>query len=416
VKRETVVQLSTLAGIIAGSFLLHSCMAGPRYNEPLAVGEVASVPKICVGLGKFVRVEVAPLLVRGDFAIHGEKGVIDRSSGMDKAVELRWKNGILVGSVATGEPFVRIVPATDGDLEIGGIRYRGELHVFRDDEKAGGGPRITVANQVDLESYLKGVVGSEMSLSQHVEALKAQAIAARTYAMYEVKARTLRTVKNEKFDVYDDDRSQVYLGLKNEAAKAVAVVDATRGMFMTYQGRIFKTFFSSTCGGSTEPAHIVLGREAEDIPPLNGALCGDAVHPYCEGSKHFHWKAELLKADLVKKLFPDKPQIVIEQIEITRTLPGGHAWEVALTLAGTSRKVVMGANDGFRRRVDPRLIRSTLWEKIEQDAEKFVITGRGWGHGCGLCQYGAYRMAETGKSAVEICEMYYPQAKVQKLY
>jgi len=415
VRRETVLQLLTLAGIVVGSFFLHSCMAGPRYHEPVTVGEVAAPPRILVGLGKFVRVDAAPLLVRGDYAIHGDKGVIERGRGMSAPVELRWQDGVRVGAIATSEPIVRIVPAADGDLEVGGIRYRGELHVMRDDDK-GGAPKITLANQIDLEGYLKGVVGSEMSLSQGIEALKAQSIAARTYAMFEVKSRTLRTVKGEKFDVYDDDRSQVYLGIKNESARAIEVVDATRGMFMIYNGRIFKTFFSSTCGGSTEPAHIVLGREADDIPPLNGTRCGDGVHAYCEGSKHFRWTVTLMKVDLVKKLFPDKPQTAIERIEITRKLAGGHAWEIAITVAGSSKKVTMGANDGFRRRVDPRVIKSTLWEDLQEDAEKVVITGRGWGHACGLCQYGAYRMAELGFSAVQICENYYPQAKVQKLY
>jgi stage II sporulation protein D len=187
-------------------------------------------------------------------------------------------------------------------------------------------------------------------------------------------------------------------------------------MFMVHDGRIFKTFFSSTCGGHTEPASIVLGREADDVPPLRGAPCGDGRQIYCEGSKHFRWRAEFAKADLVKKLFPDKAQVVIEKIEVTKTLPGGHAAEISISLAGTSRKVVMEANGGFRRKVDPRALKSTLWEKIEEDAARVVITGRGWGHACGMCQTGAYRMAEIGKGAVQICEHYYPGAKVQKLY
>jgi stage II sporulation protein D len=415
VTRGTILQAATLGGIVLGSFLLHSCMAGPRYVEPLAVGEVTSAPKLQVGLGKAVRVEGFTIRLRGDYALHGGAGLLDRGAAGD--LEVRINGGLTIGRFVSKEPVVRVVPARDGDLEFNGIRYRGEFLIVRDEEKAGGAARVTLVNEVDLESYLKGVVGSEMSLSQHPEALKAQSIAARTYAMYEVKQQTLRRVRGEKFDVWDDDRSQVYLGIKNEAARAIEVVDATRGMFCVWQGRIFKTFFSSTCGGATEPAKMVLGREAEDIPPLNGTTCGTGGVPYCSGSKHFRWSAELSKADIVAKLFPDKPQVKVERVEVTKRLPGGHALEVSLSLAGTARKVVVHANDGFRRKIDARLIRSTLWEEeIQEDATKVVIKGRGWGHGCGLCQVGAYKMAELGFGAVQICEFYYPGAKVQKLY
>lgn len=414
-RKGTILQAGTLGAIVLGSFLLHSCVAGPRTVEPLSVGEVAAAPKLQVGLGKAVRSEGFTIRLKGNYALQGATGLLDRGAAGD--LEVKWDGGLKIGRLQTTESLVRIVPEKDGDLEFNAIRYRGEFLLIKDEEKAGGAARVTLVNEVDLESYLKGVVGSEMSLSQHPEALKAQSIAARTYAMYEVKQQTLRRVRGEKFDVWDDDRSQVYLGHKNEAARAVEVVDATRGMFCVWQGRIFKTFFSSTCGGATEPANMVLGREAEDIQPLNGTTCGTGGTPYCSGSKYFKWTAELAKADIVAKLFPDKPQIRIDRVEVTKKLPGGHALEVTLSLAGTARKVVVHANDGFRRKIDAKLIRSTMWEdEIKQDATKVVISGRGWGHGCGMCQVGAYKMAELGFGAVQICEFYYPGAKVQKLY
>ena len=110
-------------------------------------------------------------------------------------------------------------------------------------------PGLTLVNDVDLEDYLRGVVGKEMSLSRGEEALKAQVVAARTYALYEAKMRTLATVKGEKFDVYDDERSQVYGGQERETATAARLVDDTRGEFVIYGSRLVKTFFSSTCGG-----------------------------------------------------------------------------------------------------------------------------------------------------------------------
>jgi stage II sporulation protein D len=410
---KRAAHLGALFAIFWGGFFLHSCVAGPRFADPLEVETVASAPRIQVGIED--RVESATFRVAGEWAVHGEKGPIDRGGAMGAPAAVRWDGGIRVGDRVYAEVQVRIVPARDGDLEIGKARYHGDLIIVRDEDRNSGAPRVTLVNEVDLETYLRGVVGKEMSLDKPEEALKAQVIAARTYAMYEMKARTLRTVKGEKFDVYDDERSQVYGGMERETARASALVDATRGMFVAWEGRIIKTFFAATCGGHTEPAHLMLGREADNIPPLSGVPCGNGRVVFCENAKYYRWSATLSKPEVAKKLFGDE-RVRIAKVEVTKTMKGGHAMEVELALEGTSRKVKLHANDGFRRKIDPRAIRSTLWERIEEDAQKIVLHGRGWGHACGMCQTGAYRMAELGHSAVKILEHYYPTAKVEKLY
>ena len=249
-----------------------------------------------------------------------------------------------------------------------------------------------------------------MSPRANPEALKAQIIAARTYAMYEVRGRTLRRVAGLPFDLFDDERSQVYGGMERETEGISKLVDETRGMFLIWEDRLIKAFYSSTCGGHTEPAWLILG-EGDKIPPLGGTAC-----EYCKGSKYFEWTASFGRGEAEKLLFPDRPDAHIEKIEITRMLPGGHAMEVGITLKNSSAVRKLHANNGFRRKLSPRRIRSTLWTKIEVGEEKITIHGRGFGHGAGMCQVGAYRMADQGNSDVQILEHYYPGAEVRKLY
>jgi len=399
-----------VVGTAWAAIFLHSCGAPPGALDPAALGPIHAAPRIRVGLGKYLRVDSAAVVFPEPFLVVGRAGVLQREEGGSSAVALAWEEGLRVGTRVHAETSVRLTSGADGGFEIGGVHYRGDLVLQRDDDRESRAPRITLVNDVDLEDYLRGVVGKEMSLSRGEEALKAQVVAARTYALYEAKMKTLATVKGEKFDLYDDERSQVYGGRERESSTAIRLVDETRGRFVVYANRLVKTFFSSTCGGHTEPAVLVLG-EGEDIPPLRGAPCG-----FCTESKYYSWKAEFTRADLAKKIWGPTTQAKVKSVRVTKTLPGGHAQEVGITVEKGVKEHLLEANGGFRRRIDPRLIRSTLWDSIETVEDRIVISGRGWGHGAGMCQYGAYKMAEMGRTADEILAHYFPQAEVKKLY
>lgn len=406
-KRRLAVAVLLLA-TVWGAFFVHACAAGPAFDDPGSVGDIERAPRVQVGLGKFLRAERAEFRVHGPYALRVDGEIVDRGESLEAAVS--WDRGLRINERVYKAPAVLVLCSWDGSLEVGGARYPGDLVVVADEDRQTRAPRVTLVNDVDLEDYLKGVVGKEMSLSADPEALKAQVIAARTYAVYESRHRTLRQ-RGENFDLYDDERSQMYGGLQAESALARRLVDETRGLFSIWNGRLFKTFYSSTCGGATDSAKQILGGEAEDIPPLGGTTCG-----FCEGSKHYRWSEAFERAELEKKLFPGRDRVRIRSIRVSKTLPGGHALEVAIALDGTAREVLLHANGQFRRKIDPRRIRSTLWERIEEQGEKVVITGRGWGHGAGMCQTGAYKMAAVGRSAREILEHYYPQSRVEKLY
>src|SRR5262245_14610237 len=199
--------LFVIVGTAWGAVFLHSCGTPPGALDPAALGQMHEAPRIRVGLGKFIRVDSAAVVFPEPFTVVGTAGVLQRESGGPAAIALAWQDGLRIGTRSHPETSVRLTSGPEGGFELGGVRYRGDLVVLRDDDRDSRAPRITLVNDVDLEDYLRGVVGKEMSLSRGEEALKAQVVAARTYALYEAKMKTLATVKGEKCDLYDDDRS-----------------------------------------------------------------------------------------------------------------------------------------------------------------------------------------------------------------
>jgi stage II sporulation protein D len=157
----------------------------------------------------------------------------------------------------------------------------------------------------------------------------------------------------------------------------------------------------------------VLADETEKMPPLAGVKCG-----YCERRPLYRWKepAVVPKKEIAEKCLPKELQgMRVKTVEIAKTLPGGHAVELAVTLENSSRVVRLQAASEFRRNVTAKM-RSTLWDRIEDRGDSIAIWGRGFGHGAGMCQIGAYEMAKDGKTAAQILEYYFPGARVQKLY
>jgi stage II sporulation protein D len=403
-------------------FLVHSCTLGRPAKDEMHVGEVAAAPTLQVGLGRCLRDPAARIAVRGSYEVRARGEVLSKGDELDWADVRAVDGGVQIGASTFKEGSVALVPGRDGTLEVEytrdhrgnsvkptSVRYHGLLHVHALPDR-----KLALVNEVDLEQYLRGVVGKEMNLSEGEEALKTQVIAARTYAVHEQRLERLRRVKGERFDLYDDERSQVYGGMERETANASRLVEETRGMFLVYEGRLVRAFYSSCCGGYTEPAWEVLQDETEKMPPLQGRKCD-----YCMRRPIYRWKEPVLvlKKEIAEKCLPkDLPGARVKSVEISKTLPGGHALEVAVALDGSARIVRLQANTEFRRNLQPSRFRSTLWDRIEDRGDAIAIYGRGFGHGAGMCQVGAYEMAKDGKTCPEILEYYFPGARVQKLY
>ena len=212
-------------------------------------------------------------------------------SGTEVAITLAgsgWQAGGV--DLGIGEE-LHIRPAFDGGVRVNGHAYRGTYRLV-----AVSPGRFDVINDVDLDSYLKGVIAREMPSRWDIEAYKAQAIAARTYALYEVA-----TAGSRYWHVYDDTRSQVYGGMASETSKAVQAVEQTSGVVLAYgplgRERIFKAYFSSCCGGIGQSAADALGDA--DIPPLTERNVG----ALCNASPHFNWgPVAFSKAELTRRV------------------------------------------------------------------------------------------------------------------
>jgi stage II sporulation protein D len=418
--RNPLVHLVLVAVTVFLAFFVHTCTAGRPIKDRMHVGEIDSAPMVQVGLGRCLRDSIVRIAVHGPYRVRGKSETLAKGGELPW-VEVKAGDTLSIGDRVFTENPVTIVPEEDGSIEVeysrdargnpvrpAGVRYRGTLIIHLLPER-----KLALVNELDLEEYLKGVVGKEMNLSEGVEALKTQLIAARTYAVKEQGLERVRRVKGEKFDLYDDERSQMYGGLERATAWAEKLVDETRGMFLVYEGKLVRTFYSSACGGHTEPAWEVLGEEIEKTAPLAGTTC-----EYCQRRAIYRWKEPVLisKKEIAEKCLPNDLQDKrIKSVDVTKTLPGGHALEVSVSLENSSRVVKLHAVNDFKRNVAARL-RSTLWDRIEDRGDSISIIGRGYGHGAGLCQVGAYEMAKDGKSASEILEYYFPGAKVQKLY
>ena len=418
--RNPLFHLGAVAVALWLAFFVHACGAGRPMKERAGAGDADLAPLLQVGLGRCLRDPEVRLAVHGPYEVRGQKEVLAKGGELPW-VEVKAGDTLSIGSASFSENPVTIVPGEDGSIEIeysrdsrgipvkpAGVRYKGTLIIHRLPDR-----KLALVNEIDLEEYLKGVVGKEMNLGEGDEALKAQVIIARTYAVHEQRLERLRRVKGEKFDLYDDERSQMYGGLERHTAAAEKLVDETRGMFVVYDGKIVRTFYSSACGGHTEPAWEVLADETEKMAPLAGTRCD-----YCQRRALYRWKEPVLipKKEIVEKCLPkDLQDRRLKSVDVTKTLPGGHALEVTLTLENSSRVVRLHATNEFKRLLSEKL-RSTLWDRIEDKGEAISIVGRGYGHGAGLCQVGAYEMARDGKTASEILEYYYPGAKVQKIY
>ena len=418
--RNPLFHLAAVAVATCLAFLVHACTAGRPVKDRTHSGEIDAPPLVQVGLGRCLRDSIVRIAVRGPYQVRGKSETLAKGGELPW-VEVKAGDALSIGDKSFAENPVTIIPEEDGTIEVeysrdsrgnpvrpGGVRYKGTLIVHLLPDR-----KLALVNEVDLEDYLQGVVGKEMNLGEGVEALKTQVIAARTYAVKEQSLERVRRVKGEKFDLYDDERSQMYGGMERATSTAEKLVDETRGMFLVYEGKLVRTFYSSACGGHTEPAWEVLGEETEKIAPLAGTSCD-----YCQRRPVYRWKEPVVipKKEISEKCLPKELQDKrIKSLDVTRTLPGGHAVEVTITFENSSRVVKLHAVNDFKRNVTARL-RSTLWDRIEDRGDAISIVGRGYGHGAGLCQVGAYEMAKDGKTAAEILEHYFPGAKVQKLY
>ncbi len=251
---------------------------------------------------------------------------------------------------------------------------------------------ITAINIVDLEDYLLSVLPSEMPANWPLEALKAQAVAARSYAVANIGKHS-----KDGYDLRATVDDQVYLGISNENPKSNRAVAETEGIILKHQGKPVSAFFHSTSGGSTEVAENVWG---SSVPYLR------MVPDYDDLSPHFAWNRKFKVEDLERALGPELGHLTSFMV-ISRT-PSNRVKD-ALAVGTVGSRYVSG--DSLRKLFK---LPSTNFNVVCKE-NTYEFAGRGSGHGLGLSQWGARALAEHGYNAAQILTYYYKDVSVDYL-
>jgi len=277
-----------------------------------------------------------------------------------------------------------MLDALNGDLLVGYTRYKGNIEVWR------GTKSLYLIEEIPLEEYVEGVVASEIGENWEIEAIKAQAVVARTYALN----RKLQN-SGKKYHLTSGVLHQVYKGSNSDINISIAV-NATEGEVLIYDGKPIEAFYHSTCGGQTEDPKEVFGRGYPYLKPIRSE-CN--LSPYQIWSRKITFK-ELEDALGVKG---------ITEIKIKSHTSTGRVKEVAVI---TSSNHTYEATQ-LRQMLGWKKLPSTDFS-IKVFDDYVIFDGRGYGHGVGLCQWGALEMAKKGKTYKEILSYYFPGAVLKR--
>jgi stage II sporulation protein D len=285
----------------------------------------------------------------------------------------------------------------DRSTTSGGRWYRGEVKLVS------GGGGLTVVNELNIEDYVASVIGKEMYPTWPLEALKAQAVAARSYAIFQQQHP-----KFKHFDVLSTTTSQVYAGLDGEANTTQAATKATAGQVLTYQGKIIESVFHSASGGHTENSEDVWVRT---VPYLRG------VPDFDQSAPVFQWNVMLTAAQLRQRI-PGVGDII--SMTPLKTTPTGRI--KTLRIQGSGGSLLMKGSD-VRRALGLKSTHFTVKPEFGAMAGSnvsrpsgFQVVGQGSGHGLGLSQWGAYSLALQGKPYQDILMYYFQGISLKTLY
>lgn len=273
------------------------------------------------------------------------------------------------------------------------ISVSGLVHLVRK------GKGFLVINRVDLEEYVKGVVPAEVSSTWHPEMLKAQAVAARTYALYQQMLSATR-----EYDVAATVQDQVYRGKQGIDAGILRAVEETRGLVVTYQDAPIYAAFSSTAAGLTEDAMNVWSKE---YPYLKGVEC-----PFDLASPYYQWKSSF-KIDTLEESLRQQG-FSVGTIEAITPLSFSRGGRVATLRVLHSGGELVLRGEELRKAVGYTIIPSTQFA-VESIGRDMVLSGFGAGHAVGMCQWGAKELAELGYSFSTILQYYYPGTELQNM-
>lgn len=295
--------------------------------------------------------------------------------------------GLLLDSRPIGHFWQTAAPV----IAANGMRLRGTLEARRE------GSGLLLINRVPLEGYVAGTVGREIYPDWSPETLKAQAVATRTYALYQAAQK-----RSALFDVEATTTSQVYGGLDAESFSVWAATNATRGEILVWGNAPILAAFHSSSGGRSAAAGEVWGRGLPYLVSQNVAGEQDSPDTY--------WRITLPGTKLGRSLVPLGVRVgAVRSLRVLDRSPSGRAR--TLEVRGDSGVARVDARK-FRDAVGPTVVRSTLFD-TKDSAEGIVIVGSGHGHGVGMSQWGAEAMARRGANYRQILAHFYPGTRLQ---
>jgi stage II sporulation protein D len=319
------------------------------------------------------------------------------------------------GRLFTSEQII-ILPDEPYIFNLNGDEYRGKLELVLNPDSNS----FDAINFVPLEPYLAGVISAEMPNYWEPEALRAQAIAARTYCLYIKK----RFGNGRNWDVTKTQANQRYLGVAAESTQVWDAVNQTHGQVLVCKQTdgtegLFPAYYGSSCGGHAENSKNVFG---DFFEPLAGVPC-----PYCESvakADFFFWPTVWFdKTSITDRLLKRYPRLA-ELGEITdinsaeQSDYGGFSRLTRVEIIGSSGKRDFLRAEDFRLAIDPSglEIKSAACQIVDTGDKWAFVQGRGYGHSVGMCQCGAEGMAREGKTAKQILFYYYPGSKMIRVY
>lgn len=295
---------------------------------------------------------------------------------------------VLIGDFSPTKTDMEKIKKVKAKAIVSGSSYLGEIEIWK------GSEGYYLVNVVALEDYVKGVVSSEVGINWPEEALKAQAVLARTYALTHI----IRNRNKNFYDVTSSVFHQVYKGVEGSETVEKAVND-TQGEIITFNKEPIMAFYHACSVGKTEDAKDVFG---SDQPYLRAVEVPFTPSPYT------FWERKITFETLQKVLSINK----ILNVEIQSLTDTGRVRELKF-FDGKNHKVIKATE--LRRILNWSLLPSTMIKNIRIEQDGLVFEGHGYGHGVGMCQWCAFQMAQDGKNYREILQYFYPGTDILKI-
>lgn len=410
----TARALLPLAGLSGAVFLAAAALGATRAPRD------ARGPMIRVGVA--VAVE-APLTLESATGIRIFDAQTNRRLlGSDGSVPItvtregsRVRASVNVLNLAVA-PALRFEPLGADPLTLDGVPYRGAIEVFAVEQDA-----MNVVNELPLEDYLLGVVPIEIGPrgDEEFAAVAAQAVAARTYAVAHLRAR-----EEMGFDVFGSVEDQAYGGMAAERPESTRAVNETAGRILMYDGLPIRAMYHSTCGGRTSPVEEVLDRDPAPYLRSVSDRAPDGTD-YCAASPRYRWVDTLRSEDLngrvrrqVERIFGASADHIgdIVSLRVAARTPSGRV--ATLAIQGSRSEFVLERLDIRIALQDDegRILGSTDFEIVKRPDGAIELHGRGFGHGSGMCQWGAIGRARAGQTWESILKTYYPGTELVSVY